>query len=73
MKQSILAKDVTLNTILFMDDQVIMVSTEDELRRAAYACNSIAIKCSLKIAVNKTKTIVMKGKMNVRTKVVIIT
>jgi NAD(P)H-hydrate repair Nnr-like enzyme with NAD(P)H-hydrate dehydratase domain len=73
MKQSILAKDITLNTVLFMDDQVIMTSTEDEVQRVVYAWNNIAIKCNLKIAANKTKTIVVKGKMNVRAKVVIIT
>jgi hypothetical protein len=35
-KPNILAKDLILHTMLFTDDQVIMVSTEDELQRAAY-------------------------------------
>jgi hypothetical protein len=48
-----------------------VASTEVELQRAAYTLNNIAIKYNLKILVNKTKAMVMKGKMNVRTKMVI--
>jgi hypothetical protein len=68
-KQNILAKDLTPNTILFMYDQVIMANTEDEMQRAAYTLNNIAIKYNLKISV--AKAMAMKGKMNVRTKIVI--
>jgi hypothetical protein len=50
-----------------------MASAEDELQRAAYALNTcnIAIKYNLTISVNKTKAMAMKGKTNVRTKIVI--
>jgi hypothetical protein len=48
-----------------------MVSTEDELQRAVYALNNIATTYNSKISVYKTKAMTMKGKMNVRTKVVI--
>jgi hypothetical protein len=67
IKQIILAKDLILNTMLFADDQVIMASTEDELQRATYTHNNIAIKYNLKISVNETKAMAMamKGKMNV--------
>jgi hypothetical protein len=68
IKQNILAKDLTLNTILFVDEQVIVASREGELQRAAYTLNNVAIKYNLKISVNKRKGITMKGKMNVRTK-----
>jgi hypothetical protein len=44
IKQNILRKNLTLNTILFVDDHVIVENTEDELQRAAYTLNSIAIK-----------------------------
>jgi hypothetical protein len=54
-----------------MGNQAIVASTEDEIQRAVYALNTIAIKYNLKISVNKTKTIAMKGKMNIRTKTVI--
>jgi hypothetical protein len=71
IKQNILAKDLILNTSLFAADQVIVASTENELQRAAYTLNNIAIKYNLKISVNKTKAMVMKGKMNVRNEIVI--
>jgi N12 class adenine-specific DNA methylase len=49
-----------------------MASTEYELQRAAYTPNNIAIEYNLKISVNRTKAMgVMKGKMIVRTKIVI--
>jgi hypothetical protein len=55
-----------------MDNQAIVVSIEDEIQRAVYALNNIAIKYNLKISVNKMKTIAMKGKMTISTKTVII-
>jgi retron-type reverse transcriptase len=55
IKQNMLAKDFALNTVLFADDQVIMASTDDGLRRAAYTLSSIAIKYNLKISVNRQR------------------
>jgi hypothetical protein len=59
-------KDFILNTVRLVDGQVIVTSTEDEMRRAVYALNNIAMKYNLKISVNKIKTTAMKGKMEVR-------
>jgi hypothetical protein len=42
----------------------------DELRNSAYTLNNTAIKYSLKISVNKTKAVAMKGKMTVRNEIV---
>jgi hypothetical protein len=54
-----------------VDGQVILSSIEDELQRAKYVLNSIAVEYNLKISVNKKKTKAMKGKTNMRTKIVI--
>jgi hypothetical protein len=70
-KQNILAKDLILNAVLFMGEQVIEPNTEDEIEIAVFALNNIAIKYNLKISVNETKPVAVKGKMNVRTKIVI--
>jgi hypothetical protein len=70
IKPNILAKNLILSTVLFAADQVIVASTEDEVQRAAYTLNNRANKYNLKISVNKTKTIGMKGKMNMRNKIV---
>jgi hypothetical protein len=51
-----------------MADQVIVTSTENEMQRVAYALNNKVIKCSLKISANTAKTMVVKGKTNVRKK-----
>lgn len=59
IKESIFTKDLILLTILFMDNQAIVASIEDEIQRAVYALNKIAIKYNLKITVNKTNTIAM--------------
>jgi hypothetical protein len=48
-----------------------MASTEDELQRAASTLNNMSIKYNLKIYINKTKARAMKGKIKVRTKIVI--
>jgi hypothetical protein len=64
-------KNLILNTILFVDDQVIVTSTEDDMQRAVNALKNVAIKYNLKISVNKTKTMALKGKVNVRLKVVL--
>jgi hypothetical protein len=68
-KHSIIEGSI-LNTILFAD-QAIVGSREDEMQRAVYALDNIAIKYNLKISVNKVKAMAMKEKMNVRTDIVI--
>lgn len=37
-------KNIILNIIFFADDQVTVASTEDEMQRAVYGVNNIAIK-----------------------------
>jgi hypothetical protein len=42
IKQNVVM-NLILNTILFADDQVIVTSTEDDMQRALYALNNVAI------------------------------
>jgi hypothetical protein len=65
--KNILTKDLILNAILFTDDQVIVTSTENEMQRVVYALRNTrtAIKCDLKIPINKTRTMAVKGKTTV--------
>jgi hypothetical protein len=46
-------------------------NTEDELQRPVYTLNSAAIKYNLKISVNKTKAIAVKGKMDMCIEIVV--
>jgi hypothetical protein len=48
-----------------------MESAENEIQRAVYTLNNITIKYYLKISVNKTKAMAMRGMMNMRTKILI--
>jgi hypothetical protein len=47
-----------------------MASTE-ELQRAVYTLNNIAITHNLKISVDKAKVMAVRGKMNLRTEILI--
>jgi hypothetical protein len=71
MKQNILGKNLTINTVLFADDPVNMASTEGELQIATYMPNIIYIKYNFSISINKMKMVAMKGKGNVKTKTMI--
>jgi hypothetical protein len=69
IKKNILAKDLILNIILFVYNQLIMTGTADEMHRAVYAVSSIPIKYNLKISVNKTKVMTVKRNRNVRSRI----
>ena len=66
-----LSKNQQLSTLLFADNQVIMANTEDNLQKAAYKLNQIITEYSLSISVQKTKSMAIKGRDPVRTKIVI--
>jgi len=57
--------------MLFADDQVIIAYTEDKLQKAAHKLNQIITEYGLTISVQKTKSMALKGRDPVRTKIVI--
>ena len=56
---------------LFVDDQVIIADTEDNLQKAAHKLNQIITEYGLTISVQKTKSMAFQGRDPVRTKIVI--
>jgi hypothetical protein len=50
-----------VNTTLYADDQILMVTSEDELQTMAYQLNLIARKYKMNISRTKTKTMEMCG------------
>ena len=50
-----------VNTILYADDQILMVTSEDELQTVAYHLNIIARKYTMTISSTKTKSMAMWG------------
>jgi RecA-family ATPase len=55
-----LAKNKQLLTLLFVDDQVIISNTEDNLQKAVHKLNQIITEYGLTISVLKTKSVVFK-------------
>jgi hypothetical protein len=56
------------SAILLADYQVIVENTADETQRVLYALNGTDMKCNLKFSMHETRTMAVKGKVNVRTK-----
>jgi len=66
-----LSKNQQLSTLLFADDQVIIADTEDNLQKAARKLNQIITENGLTISVQKTKSMALKERDPVRTKIVV--
>ena len=60
-----------MNTILYADDQILMVTSEDELQTMAYHLNLIARKYKMTISGTKTKSMAVCGNHIQRVKIVI--
>jgi hypothetical protein len=56
--------------LLFVDDQVIIAETEDDLQKAVHKLNQIITEHGLTISVQKTKSMAFKGSDPVRTKII---
>jgi len=50
-----------VNTILYVDDQILMAAPEDDLQTMAHHLNFIAIKYKMTISSTKTKSMEMWG------------
>jgi hypothetical protein len=60
-----------INTILYADDQILMVTSEDDLQKMTYHLNMIARKYNMIISSKKTKSMAMCGNQIQRVKFVI--
>jgi hypothetical protein len=66
-----LSKNQQLSTVLFADNQVIIADREGYLQREANKFNQIIREYRLTIAVQKTKSMAFRGRVPVKTKIVI--
>jgi len=57
LKTSKYFKELIFNTLLFADDQCIILDTEDNLQKAVYSLYNKSKELNLEIATNKTKVI----------------
>jgi len=51
----------SVNSVLYADDQILIVTSEDELQTMAYHLNLIARKYKMNISSTKTKSMAMWG------------
>lgn len=66
-----IGNDTVINSILFADDQVLLATTEDYLQENITKLNRILLEYNMKISIDKTKVMAMKGKEIQRAKIVI--
>jgi hypothetical protein len=55
-----LKRNLYLNTLLFADDQVIMLDSEDKLQKSVYILYQMSKNYNLKISTDKTKIMAFK-------------
>jgi hypothetical protein len=60
-----------IDTILFADDQAVIVKTEDDLQRTLYKISMTCKEYNLKISAVKTKVMAFKGNEHLRAKIMI--
>jgi hypothetical protein len=61
-------KELIINTLLFVDDQLIIADTQKNLQRAVYLLYSISKGYNLEIATGKTKVFGVVGADHIRAK-----
>jgi hypothetical protein len=71
LKDKFYINNIEINTLLFADDQVILVNSEDNLQRAIHRLNVISKDYNMLISFDKTKVLALRGKGPTRIKIVI--
>ena len=71
IKRLKISRNKNTKTLLFVDNQVIAVDSEDALQISIYKLQTITSKYGLKISTSKMKTMAFKERHIVRNKIVI--
>jgi len=71
MKRNKISRNKDITTLLFSDDQVAVAYLENALQIAVHKLETITSKYAIKILTNKTKTMAIKGRDPVRSKIII--
>jgi hypothetical protein len=71
LKDKFYINNIELHTLLFADDQAISVNSEDNLQRAIHRLNIISKNYNMRISIDKTKVLALRGKGPIRIKIVI--
>jgi hypothetical protein len=60
-----------INTLLSADDRVILANSEDNLQRAMHRLNLISKDYNMRIPIDRTKVLALRGKDPIKIKIVI--
>jgi hypothetical protein len=71
LKDKFYINSIEINTLLFADDQVILANSENNLQRAIHRLNVISKDYNMRISIDKTKVLTLRGKDPKRIKIVI--
>jgi hypothetical protein len=71
LKDKFYINNTEINTFLFADDQAILANSEDNVQRAIHRLNVISKDCNMRISIDKTKVLALRGKYPIRIKIVI--
>jgi hypothetical protein len=65
----VLKRNLYLNILLFVDDQVIIQDSEDKFQKSVYILNQMSKDNNLKISTDEIKIMAFKGKHLMRSKI----
>jgi hypothetical protein len=71
LKDKFYINNTEINTLHFADDQVILANSEDNLKKAIHTLNVISKDYNMRISIDKTKVLALRGKDTIRIKIVI--
>ena len=64
-----LKRNLYFNTLLFADELIDLLDTEDKLQKSLYILHQLNKHYNLKISTDKTKIVAFKGKQLLRSKI----
>jgi hypothetical protein len=68
LKTNYFIGDISLNALLFADDQIVLADSEENLQRAFFSLNNVAKEYNLRLSTKKTKVLGFKGVEYLRAK-----
>ena len=66
-----IGQGISLNSLMFADDTVIIQDSEDKLQTAVYKLQNLSKEFKMKISTHKSKVMAFRGKWPVRSKIVL--
>jgi hypothetical protein len=69
LKTNYFIGDIPLNALLFVDDQIVLAHSEENLQRTVFSLNNVTKEHNLRISTKKTKVLGFKGVEHLKAKI----